>query len=63
MDALAAFDDQCTVANPRYPLISELRRILLDSFYGKAYSGRATEASPRSIPKNMNTRRRGIGVK
>jgi acetaldehyde dehydrogenase/alcohol dehydrogenase len=32
-----AFDDQCTGANPRYPLISELRAILLDSFYGRPF--------------------------
>ncbi|MGC3963849.1 MAG: bifunctional acetaldehyde-CoA/alcohol dehydrogenase [Rhodocyclaceae bacterium] len=32
-----AFDDQCTGANPRYPLISELKQLLLDSFYGRAY--------------------------
>lgn len=40
VDKLAedAFDDQCTGANPRYPLISELKQILLDSFYGKAFS-------------------------
>ncbi|QSX28487.1 bifunctional acetaldehyde-CoA/alcohol dehydrogenase [Shewanella cyperi] len=40
LDELAedAFDDQCTGANPRYPLISELKQVLLDSFYGKAYS-------------------------
>ena len=39
VDALAvnAFDDQCTGANPRYPLISELRNILLDSYYGRPY--------------------------
>ncbi|EHA1142406.1 hypothetical protein JJ814_004773, partial [Salmonella enterica] len=24
-----AFDDQCTGANPRYPLVSELRQLLL----------------------------------
>lgn len=35
--ALKAFDDQCTGANPRYPLISELKNILLDSYYGRAY--------------------------
>ncbi|KAH0488980.1 MAG: hypothetical protein KVP17_003859 [Porospora cf. gigantea B] len=35
--ALNAFDDQCTGANPRYPLISELKQLLLDSYYGKAY--------------------------
>ena len=39
LDELAehAFDDQCTGANPRYPLISELKKLLLDSFYGRAY--------------------------
>ena len=35
--AEAAFDDQCTGANPRYPLISELRQLLLDSYYGRAW--------------------------
>jgi len=35
--AVDAFDDQCTGANPRYPLISEIKTMLLDSFYGKAY--------------------------
>ena len=29
-----AFDDQCTGANPRYPLISELRQIYIDAYYG-----------------------------
>lgn len=35
--AVKAFDDQCTGANPRYPLISELRNILVDSYYGRPY--------------------------
>ena len=30
-----AFDDQCTGANPRYPLISELKEIYLNVYYGK----------------------------
>ena len=30
-----AFDDQCTGANPRYPLISELKQIYLDAYYGE----------------------------
>ena len=29
-----AFDDQCTGANPRYPLISELKEIYLKTYYG-----------------------------
>ena len=39
MDAIAeeAFDDQCTGANPRFPLISELRTLLVDSYYGRPF--------------------------
>jgi acetaldehyde dehydrogenase/alcohol dehydrogenase len=33
-----AFDDQCTGANPRYPLIAELKQIMLDTFYGRKFS-------------------------
>lgn len=35
--AVKAFDDQCTGANPRFPLMSELKQILLDSYYGRPY--------------------------
>lgn len=37
VDILAdrAFEDQCTTANPRLPLVSELKQILLDSYYGR----------------------------
>ncbi len=37
IDILAdrAFEDQCTTANPRLPLVEELKQILLDSYYGK----------------------------
>ncbi len=30
-----AFDDQCTGANPRYPLMSEIKEIYLKCYYGK----------------------------
>ena len=30
-----AFDDQCTGANPRYPLMSELKEMYLKVYYGK----------------------------
>ena len=30
-----AFDDQCTGANPRYPLLSEIKQMYLDAYYGK----------------------------
>jgi acetaldehyde dehydrogenase/alcohol dehydrogenase len=36
--AVEAFDDQCTGANPRFPLISELKALLVDSYYGRAFS-------------------------
>ncbi|QTQ15555.1 bifunctional acetaldehyde-CoA/alcohol dehydrogenase [Treponema parvum] len=32
---VAAFDDQCTGANPRYPLMSEIKEIYLNSYYGR----------------------------
>ena len=37
VDLLAdrAFEDQCTTANPRVPLVSEMKTILIDSYYGK----------------------------
>ena len=31
-----AFDDQCTGANPRYPLISEIKQMYLNAYYGGA---------------------------
>jgi len=36
VDALAekAFEDQCTTVNPRVPLVSEIRQILIDAYYG-----------------------------
>ena len=30
-----AFDDQCTGANPRYPMIAEIKQMYLDAYYGK----------------------------
>lgn len=30
-----AFDDQCTGANPAYPLISEIKQMYLDAYYGR----------------------------
>ena len=32
-----AFDDQCTGANPRYPLISEIRQMYLNAYYGNRH--------------------------
>jgi acetaldehyde dehydrogenase/alcohol dehydrogenase len=46
--AMEAFDDQCTGANPRYPLIDELRSILLDSYYGRPFNEFARPRSDRA---------------
>lgn len=37
VDELAreAFDDQCTGANPRYPLVEEIKELYLRAYYGK----------------------------
>ena len=39
LDAMVeqAFDDQCTGANPRYPLMSEIRQMYLNAYYGNAH--------------------------
>ena len=36
LDAMVeqAFDDQCTGANPRYPLMSEIKDMYLKAYYG-----------------------------
>ena len=36
LDAMCeqAFDDQCTGANPRYPLMSEIKQMYLNAYYG-----------------------------
>ena len=38
LDAMVeqAFDDQCTGANPRYPLMSEIKQMYLNAYYGEA---------------------------
>jgi len=37
LDAMTeqAFDDQCTGTNPRYPLLSEIKNMYLEAYYGK----------------------------
>ncbi|MBQ8860031.1 MAG: iron-containing alcohol dehydrogenase, partial [Ruminococcus sp.] len=36
-----AFDDQCTGANPRYPLMSEIKQMYLNAYYGKHFTENA----------------------
>jgi acetaldehyde dehydrogenase/alcohol dehydrogenase len=50
-----AFDDQCTGANPRYPLMSEIKQMYLNAYYGQHFVEQAmpatdlTEAKPDAI--------------
>jgi acetaldehyde dehydrogenase/alcohol dehydrogenase len=40
-----SFDDQCTGSNPRYPLISDLKSLLMDAYHGRLSEEFATEIS------------------
>ncbi len=58
-----AFDDQCTGANPRYPLISNWKQILLDTYYGREfverrsrYKMRKPEIAPVKAEKKRKNR-------
>ncbi len=45
-----SFDDQCTGGNPRYPLVSEIREIYLNAFYGReAAQGEGKNAAVRMV--------------
>ncbi|GKW33564.1 aldehyde-alcohol dehydrogenase [Pectobacterium carotovorum subsp. carotovorum] len=50
-----AFDDQCTGANPRYPLISELKQILLDTYYGRKFSEEEKTEAVEPVAKAAKT--------
>ena len=41
-----AFDDQCTGANPRYPLMSEIKEMYLNAYYGNHFT-------EKEMPKNV----------
>jgi acetaldehyde dehydrogenase / alcohol dehydrogenase len=51
-----AFDDQCTGANPRYPLMSEIRQMYLNAFYGKKESVEEISMLQPFCQKNKNNR-------
>ncbi len=53
-----AFDDQCTGANPRYPLMSEIKEMYLNAYYGKHFTepempsvAGTTEIKPNKVKK------------
>jgi len=43
-----AFDDQCTGANPRYPLMSEIKDMYLAAYYGTRFTEKEMPVSPYS---------------
>ncbi len=47
-----AFDDQCTGANPRYPLMSEIKQMYLNAYYGKHF---VEKDMPKAISAQMKT--------
>lgn len=66
LDKLAddAFDDQCTGANPRYPLISELKDILMATYYGKAYvENTPAEKKSSAKAKSAETKKKKVVAK
>ena len=50
-----AFDDQCTGANPRYPLMSEIKQMYLNAYYGKHFTEKEMPAKYKGGLKNDST--------
>ena len=46
-----AFDDQCTGANPRYPLMREIKQMYLNAYYGKHEGLSAKSAASKEETK------------
>lgn len=69
LDAMTeqAFDDQCTGANPRYPLMSEIKQMYLDAYYGKTFTEKPVpgDEQPLVDPNDFKQtyRREKSGVK
>ena len=45
-----AFDDQCTGANPRYPLMSEIKQMYLNAYYGEKHFTEENKPGVVDIP-------------
>ena len=46
-----AFDDQCTGANPRYPLMSEIKEMYLNAYYGRHFTEKEMPKAPSDNTK------------
>lgn len=55
-----AFDDQCTGANPRYPLISDLKDLFVAAYWGDKTSAAAVEAA---LEVQSGTQAKTVAVK
>ncbi len=49
-----AFDDQCTGANPRYPLMSEIKQMYLNAYYGKHFEENAVPTAEKKKSQSRN---------
>ena len=49
-----AFDDQCTGANPRYPLMKELKEMYITSYYGENAKNEAKAEAATTKKENKN---------
>ncbi len=52
-----AFDDQCTGANPRYPLLSEIKQMYLNAYYGTEGKSAAKKTGTAKTGKTRSTRK------
>lgn len=50
-----AFDDQCTGANPRYPLMSEIKQMYLNAYYGDKHFQEKDVPGVDNVQKVNNT--------
>ena len=51
-----AFDDQCTGANPRYPLMSEIKQMYLNAYYGKTFAEKPLPEPVVSVTETVDPR-------
>ncbi len=58
-----AFDDQCTGANPRYPLMSEIKQMYLNAYYGRTFTEKELPGAVAAEPVKKSTRGRKSAAK
>lgn len=48
-----AFDDQCTGANPRYPLMKEIKQMYLNAYYGDKHFVEEEKPTSKDVKKSI----------